>query len=86
MEINNLIEIIEEKLKKNIKIESLNIEDKSFLHKKHKYFNKDKFHIKLDIISFELKQINLVEANKRIHKILKKEIKDFIHSLQIKIT
>ena len=86
MEINNLIEIIEEKLKKNIKIENLNIEDKSFLHKKHQNFSRDKFHIKLNIMSFELKQINLIEANKKIHDILKKEIKDFIHSLQIKIT
>ena len=85
MEINNLIKIIEKKLKENIKIENLNIEDKSFLHAKHQNFTKDKFHIKLEIESFELKKINSIEANKKIFDILKKEIKDFIHSLQIKI-
>jgi len=85
MEINNLVKIIEKKLKENIKIENLNIEDKSFLHTKHQSFNKEKFHIKLNIKSLELKKINSIEANKKIYDILKKEMKDFIHSLQIKI-
>ena len=85
MEINNLVKVIEEKLKKNIKIESINIQDKSFLHKKHQSFTHEKFHIKLSIESLELKKINPIEANKRIYSILKKEMNDFIHSLQIKI-
>ena len=66
MEINNLIKILKEKLTKGIKINSIEIEDKSFLHKKHQNFSKDKFHIKLIIESSELKKISSIEANRKI--------------------
>ena len=85
MEINYLINKIEEKLKKGIKINNIQVEDKSFLHKDHKDFDKKKFHIKLTINSPELKKISSVEANRKIYNILKVEISKNIHSLQIKI-
>ena len=85
MEINYLINKIEEKLKKGIKINNIQVEDKSFLHKDHKDFDKKKFHIKLTINSPELKKISSVEANRKIYNILKEEISKNIHSLQIKI-
>ena len=85
MEINSLIKIIKEKLTKKIKIKDLKIEDKSFLHKKHKSFSKDKFHIKLIIESSELKKISSIEANRKIYGILKEEMNKSIHSLQIVI-
>ena len=83
MEINSLIEILKEKLTKKIKINNIKIEDKSFLHKKHQNFSKDKFHIKLKIESPELKEISSIEANRKIHGILRDEIDRNIHSLQI---
>ena len=83
MEINSLIKILKEKLTKEIKINNIEIEDKSFLHKKHKNFSKDKFHIKLIIESPELKKISSIEANRKIHGILRDEIVRSIHSLQI---
>ena len=83
MKINSLIKILKEKLTKKIKINNLKIEDKSFLHKKHRNFNKDKFHIKLIIESSELKKISSIEANRKIHGILRDEIDRSIHSLQI---
>ena len=83
MEINSLIKILKEKLTKKIKINNIKIEDKSFLHKKHKNFNKDKFHIKLTIKSSELKNISSLEANRKIYDVLKSEINKSIHSLQI---
>ena len=83
MEINSLIKILEDKLKKNFTINNLKIEDKSFLHKKHKNFSKDKFHIKLTIDSSELKKISSIEANRKIYDVLKDEMNKDIHSLQI---
>ena len=83
MEINDLIEIINTKIKKNINITYIKVEDKTFLHKKHKLFVKNKFHIKLTINSKELKSIKNIEANRKIFKILKEEIDKYIHSLQI---
>ena len=85
MDINNLIKILEDKLKKNFTINNLKIEDKSFLHKKHKNFSKDKFHIKLTINSSELNKISPIEANKKIYGVLKNEMSQNIHSLQITI-
>ena len=83
MEINSLVKILEDKLKRNITINNLKIEDKSFLHKKHKNFDKNKFHIKLTIESPELKKISSIEANKKIYGVLKDEMNRSIHSLQI---
>ena len=55
MNINELIAIVKKKIEKNISIENIKIEDKSFLHKKHKNNQKGKFHLKIEISSNELK-------------------------------
>ena len=83
MEINSLIKILKEKLTKKIKINNIKIEDKSFLHKKHNNFSKDKFHIKLTIDSPELKKISSINVNRKIYYVLRDEIGRSIHSLQI---
>ena len=77
--------IIVKKLLDQINIESINIEDKSFLHKNHKGHQEGKFHLKLIISSDELKKLNRIESNKKVYKILNNEIKEYIHSLQILI-
>ena len=86
MDINDLIAIIKKKLIKQINIESIKIEDKSFLHKNHAGNQEGKFHLKISLISNELKTMNKIESNKKIYKILKKEMKDYIHSIQILIS
>ena len=83
MEINSLIKILEDKLKKNFTMDNLKIEDKSFLHKKHQNFDRNKFHIKLTIESSELRKISSIETNRKIYSVLKDEMSANIHSLQI---
>ena len=85
MDINDLISIVKKKIIDNVNIEKIDIEDKSFLHKNHPGNEKNKFHLKILIESEELKKINRIDATKKIYKILDKEIKLFIHSLQILI-
>tara|TARA_B100001121_G_C18652099_1_gene604602 strand:+ start:60 stop:320 length:261 start_codon:yes stop_codon:yes gene_type:complete len=85
MNINELIAIIKKKLQKEILIESLVIEDKSFLHAKHLGNDPNKFHIKITIESNQLKKKSRLDSNKKIYKILDYEMKKFIHSLQILI-
>ena len=85
MNINDLIAIVKKKLITQIVIEKIDIEDKSFLHKNHTGHQEGKFHLKLTIKSKELNNLNRVEGNKKIYKILNQEIKDYIHSLQILI-
>ncbi len=65
MDINELITIVKNKLLNQINIESINIEDKSFLHKNHKGNQERKYHLKLIIISEELKRMNKIESNKK---------------------
>ena len=85
MNINELIAIVKRKLLDKIAIEKIDIEDKSFLHKHHLGNQKGKFHLKLIINSLELREVNKIESNKKIYKVLDKELKEYIHSLQILI-
>ena len=85
MNINVLIAIIKKKITEKIKIESINIEDKSFLHKNHPGNQKGKFHLKITIQSIELKKLSKLESNKKVYKILDEEIQKYIHSIQILI-
>ena len=86
MDINDLIAIVKKKLNKDIVIEKIEVEDKSFLHKNHSGNQEGKFHIKLIINSDELKKLNKIESNKKIYKVLNNEMRDYIHSLQILIS
>ncbi len=86
MDINHLIAIVKKKLQKQINIEDIKIEDKSFLHKNHAGNQVGKFHLKISLISSELKIMNKIESNKKIYKILDKEMKESIHSIQILIS
>ena len=85
MNINELISIVKKKFQDQIEIENIDVEDKSFLHKNHAGNQKDKFHLKIKLDSLELKKMPKIERSKKIYKILDKELKEFIHSIQILI-
>ena len=85
MDINQLISIVKKKIKSNLYVEELKVIDKTFLHKKHISHEKEKFHIQIIIKSEKLKLQNKIETSRVVHKILKEEIREFIHSLQIKL-
>ena len=86
MDKNELIAIVKKKLLDQISIESINIEDKSFLHKNHSGNQDGKFHLKLIIVSNKLRKMSKIESNKKIYKILDQELKKYIHSIQILIS
>jgi len=86
MDINDTIAIVKKKLHNHIDIKNINIEDKSFLHKNHTGHEEGKFHLKINLNSIELKNMNKIDSNKKIYKILDKELKEFIHSIQILIS
>jgi len=85
MNINQLVEIVKNKLHNNIVCDNIEIQDKTFLHKSHASYDKNKFHIKLIITSDYLKKKSKIESSKEIYKILEKELKYNIHSIQILI-
>ena len=86
MDINELIAIVKKKLTEQIRIDSINIKDKSFLHKNHAGNQEGKYHLKITLRSSELKSLSRIESNKKIYKILDKELKEHIHSIQILIS
>jgi BolA family transcriptional regulator, general stress-responsive regulator len=86
MDINELFAIVKKKLTDQVDIDSIKIEDKSFLHKNHTGNQDGKFHLKIIIASRELKNMSKIDSNKKIYKILSNELKDTIHSIQILIT
>ena len=86
MNINELIAIVKNKLKANIIIQDLIIEDKSFLHKNHKGHQEGRFHLKLTIKSEELIKLSKIESTKKVYSILNIELKEHIHSIQISLS
>ena len=85
MDINQLSEIVKKKILNNKVIESVKIEDKTYLHKNHKSNELGKFHLKITLKSEILKRKSKIDSNKFIYKIINKEIKENIHSIQILI-
>ena len=85
MNINQLIHIVKNKLNENVDCAKIEVEDKTFLHTKHTTNDKNKFHIKIIITSDYLRKKNKIQGTKEIYKILEKELKNYIHSIQILI-
>tara|TARA_B100001093_G_C26805485_1_gene1005291 strand:+ start:175 stop:435 length:261 start_codon:yes stop_codon:yes gene_type:complete len=83
MNINKLNAIIKKKLKQNIEVEKIIIEDKSYLHKNHSGNQEGKFHLKILLKSKELHKMSKIDSNKKVYSILNEELKQFIHSIQL---
>ena len=82
---NDFLKFIEKKIKENIKIESIAVIDNSILHKKHKFFNAEKYHLCLEIKSSYLNSLTKLNAQREIMKLLANELHTKIHALEIKI-
>jgi stress-induced morphogen len=82
---NDFLKFVENKIKKNIKVESILIVDNSSQHKKHKSFNAEKYHLRLEVESIYLKSLDKINGQREIMKILSNELKTKIHALEIKI-
>ena len=76
---------IKEKINKKINPENLILIDNSKLHIKHKSFDSNKFHLKIIIKSKKLKSMSKIMAHKEIFSILKDEMSNKIHALEIEI-
>ena len=76
---------VKAKINKKINPENIILIDNSHLHTKHKSFDLNKFHIKLIIKSKKLKNMNKIAAHKEIYSVLKDEMSNKIHALEIEI-
>ena len=85
MDINELITIVKKKIQNKITVEKINVEDKSFSHSKHKSNPVGKFHLKISIESNFLRNKKKIDSTREIYKILEKELRNYIHSIQLNI-
>jgi len=76
---------IKDKINKKIDAKNIILIDNSSLHTKHKSFNPEKVHLKIIIESTQLRKMNKIAAHKEIFSILKDEMNDKIHALEIEI-
>ena len=76
---------VKAKINKKINPENIILIDNSNLHTKHKFFDLNKFHLKIIIKSKKLKSMDKIAAHKEIFSILKDEMSDKIHALEIEI-
>ena len=81
----NFFDKVKEKINKKINPENIILINNSHLHSKHKSFDVDKFHLKIIIKSKKLKNMNKIMAHKEIFSILKDEMNNKIHALEIEI-
>jgi|TARA_Y100000310_G_C20354808_1_gene656111 BolA protein len=76
---------VKEKVSRKINPENIILIDNSHLHTKHKSFDSNKLHLKIIIKSEKLKNMNKIMAHKEIYSILKDEMSNKIHALEIEI-
>jgi BolA family transcriptional regulator, general stress-responsive regulator len=81
----NYLDFITKKLKNNLSVNTLKLIDNSHLHVGHKFYDKNKYHLKLEIDSDKLKKMTRIEAQKLVMKILDQDMKNKIHALEILI-
>jgi len=76
---------VEAKIIDNLNPDQILIIDKTKLHIKHKSFKSNKFYLKIIIKSEKLKSMGKINSHKAIYSLLKNEIKEKIHALEIEI-
>ena len=76
---------IKDKINKKIDTENIILIDNSSFHTKHKSFDPNKLHLKIIIESEKLKKMNKIAAHKEIFSVLKEEMNNKIHALEIEI-
>tara|TARA_B110000014_G_C19607527_1_gene321678 strand:+ start:163 stop:414 length:252 start_codon:yes stop_codon:yes gene_type:complete len=81
----NLFDQIKEKINKKINPENIILIDNSSFHAKHKSFDSNKFHLKIIIKSEKLRNMDKITAHKEVFSILKDEMSNQIHALEIEI-
>jgi len=79
------IDTLKKKINDKFYPDKLQIIDNSYLHTKHKSFDPEKLHLKIIINSTKLQKMEKIKAHKEIFSLLKDEMKDKIHALEIEI-
>ena len=82
---NLYINQIKKKIKNKIQLEEIEIIDNSNAHRNHKFFQKGKLHLILEIKSSYLNNLKRLEAEKILMRIFKDEFNEKLHALEIRL-
>ena len=81
----NYLDKIKEKVINKLNPDKMLIINNSHLHVRHKSFSDKKFYLKFIIKSEKLKKMKKIDSHKLIFSILRDEMKEKIHALEIEI-
>ena len=82
-EMNTYLDKLKAKINEKFNPDKLLLIDNSNLHSKHKFFDSEKFHLKLIIKSEKLKKMKRIDSHRAIFETLDEEMKKKIHALEI---
>ena len=81
----SFFEQIKAKIIKSINPKNIILIDNSSLHSKHKSFDVNKYHLKIIIESEKLKKMDKITVHRKVFSILRDEMREKIHALEIEI-
>lgn len=71
----NILQIIENKLRSNINVKSIDVIDESEQHAKHQHHHKNGIsHIRIIVVSHDFAKRSRIDNHRMIHNILREEI------------
>ena len=82
---DNRIIFIKDRLEKEIKADSIEVEDQGHLHKGHKAHDEGKMHIWVEIVSNEFLNMNLIQRHQLVYSILSEELKGDLHAISLSL-
>ena len=78
-----IVEKIKSLITKNLKIQSISIDDLSYQHKSHNHNGGG--HFKINIISDDFENVLLIDRHKKVYTILKDMIQNEIHAVSLNL-
>ena len=82
-EMNTYLDKLKARINEKFNTDKLLLIDNSNLHSKHKFFDSNKYHLKLIIKSEKLKKMKRIDSHRAIFEALDEEMKKKIHALEI---
>ena len=82
-EMNTYLDKLKARINEKFNPDKLLLIDNSNLHSKHKFFDSNKYHLKLIIKSEKLKKMKRIDSHRAIFEALDEEMKKKIHALEI---
>jgi len=82
---DNRIIYIKDRLEREIKADSVKVEDQGHLHKGHKAHDEGKMHIWVEIVSNDFLNMSPIQRHQLVYGILGEELKGDLHAISLSL-